>query len=259
MLGTDIIILGNLQRGPHECGGLLSAGEKEHQSLSSVELALWVQKLKTRGQHHSGPQCYRPSWNVSLTLSSIQLNTHTGELSGYHSELSRCTFSSLILSEPDIRGPIRGRTEGMSSLTVSEWNKERTLCLISGPGVKSWLCLWWPLSRDRAEGIFQVTKQNSWRIIWSINLRSLYELKKWVLKIAPCSWSAKAWCQPTENNVSRALSGAGRRRIMGSPRCLGTAASWRWLWHFPLHDRCLWMDCPQGGFHMVATGLSFAS
>lgn len=59
---------------------------------------------------------------------------------------------------------------------------------------------------------------------------------------------SKAWCQPVENNVSRALLEAERRQVTDRPRCLGTAASQGWLWHLP--------DCgaPEG---RLITGVSF--
>lgn len=60
-------------------------------------------------------------------------------------------------------------------------------------------------------------KQGSYRLIWSINLRSLYELKKGGLKIVLCSQSTRVWCQPVENNVSRAsCRGRWRKEIMAS-------------------------------------------
>lgn len=52
VLGADT----NVQQGPRALWGVLSAGGKDRQILSFVEESLWVQKLKTRGQHHRGPQ-----------------------------------------------------------------------------------------------------------------------------------------------------------------------------------------------------------
>lgn len=179
-LGTDTVVLGNVQRDPQSVRACMQV-TMSSRTCPLRNRGLWVQKLKTSGQHLSGTRSSCPAWCVSLTLLSFQLNTHTREQCSRPRETSWWTLPHPSPSEPDIRGQIRGRTEGMLTLRVSETSHENcTLYLDQGQKLESVCGGLWVVTRAR--GIFWAVKQDSWRIIRSLNLRSLYELKTKSLK-----------------------------------------------------------------------------
>ena len=174
------MVLGNAQQDPQSVRACMQV-TMSTRACPLRNKGLWVQKLKTSGQHHSGTRSSCPAWRVSLTLSSFQLNTHTREQCSRPRETSWWTLPHPSPSEPDIRGQIRGRTEGVLTLRVSETSRENcALYLDQGQKLGSVGGGLWAVTRAR--GIFWAVKQDSWRIIWSLNPRPLYELKTKSLK-----------------------------------------------------------------------------